>query len=74
VFEDPHFQAREMIVSVPDDALGPLRMQNVVPRFSRTPGAVRSSGPDLGQHNQETYGALGLDADRLRELKKKGII
>src|SRR5262249_31003235 len=55
VFEDPHFQARQMIVSVPDDTLGPLRMQNVVPRFSRTPGAVCSSGPDLGQHNYEVY-------------------
>ena len=74
VFEDPHFQAREMIVSVPDDTLGPLRMQNVVPRFSRTPGAVHCTGPDLGQHNQETYGTLGLDADRLRELKDRGII
>jgi crotonobetainyl-CoA:carnitine CoA-transferase CaiB-like acyl-CoA transferase len=74
VFEDPHFRAREMIVTVPDETLGPVRMQNVVPRFSRTPGAVHSTGPDLGQHNQETYGALGLDAGRLRELKNRGIV
>lgn len=74
VFEDAHFKAREMIVSVTDDTLGPLCMQNVVPRFSRTPGQVRSTGPDLGQHNAEIYGTLGLDADKLRELKGKGVI
>src|SRR5262249_37140602 len=60
VFEDPHFRARDMIVSVPDRTLGPLRMQNVVPHFSRTPGRVESVGPDLGQDNDEVFGALGL--------------
>jgi crotonobetainyl-CoA:carnitine CoA-transferase CaiB-like acyl-CoA transferase len=74
VFEDPHFKTREMIISVPDETLGPLRMQNVVPRFSRTPGHVSSSGPDPGQHNLEIYGTLGLDADKLRDLKDRGVI
>jgi crotonobetainyl-CoA:carnitine CoA-transferase CaiB-like acyl-CoA transferase len=74
VFEDPHFRDRQMIVSVPDATLGPLRMQNVVPRFSRTPGSVRSTGPDLGQDNQEIYGKLGLDADKLEGLRERGVI
>jgi crotonobetainyl-CoA:carnitine CoA-transferase CaiB-like acyl-CoA transferase len=74
VFEDPHFRAREMVVSVPDRTLGPLRMQNVVPRFSRTPGSVQSSGPDLGQDNAEIYGALGLDREQLESLRERGVI
>ncbi|MFO1079623.1 MAG: CoA transferase [Reyranellaceae bacterium] len=74
VYEDPHFKAREMIVTVPDRTLGPLRMQNVVPRFSRTPGAVRTAGPDLGQDNDEVYGGLGLDAAARQALRDRGVI
>jgi crotonobetainyl-CoA:carnitine CoA-transferase CaiB-like acyl-CoA transferase len=74
VFEDPHFRERQMIVSVPDGTLGALRMQNVVPRFSRTPGSVQTAGPDLGQDNQEVYGNLGLDAAKLGGLRDRGVI
>jgi crotonobetainyl-CoA:carnitine CoA-transferase CaiB-like acyl-CoA transferase len=74
VFEDPHFRERQMIVPVPDPTLGPLRMQNVVPRFSRTPGSVQSVGPDLGQDNAEIYGKLGLDAAKLSDLRDRGVI
>lgn len=53
IFEDPHFRARENIVAVEDDELGgPIRMQNVVGKFSRTPGHIRHAGPALGAHNR----------------------
>src|SRR4030081_1467506 len=68
IFADPHFIARETIVSVPDPELGNVRMQCVVPRFSETPGAVRSAGPSIGQHNDEIYAALGLTPDGLIRL------
>lgn len=74
VFEDPHFRAREMIVSVTDKVLGPLRMQNVVPRFSRTPGRIRSTGPEIGEHNAQVYGTLGFDEAKLGELQARGVI
>lgn len=75
VFADPHIQAREAIVSVPDDELGPVKMQCVVPRFSRTPGRVASAGPSLGQHNAEIYsGQLKLNDDEMRRLKDLGAI
>ncbi len=44
IFEHPQYQARRNIVTVEDDDLGPLRMQSVIPKFSRTPGAVRNAG------------------------------
>jgi crotonobetainyl-CoA:carnitine CoA-transferase CaiB-like acyl-CoA transferase len=69
VFADPHFIARQAIVSVADEELGDVRMQCVVPRFSETPVAVRSAGPSLGQHNDETYGALGLTAQEIQGLR-----
>ncbi|WP_235735455.1 CaiB/BaiF CoA transferase family protein [Nocardioides alcanivorans] len=58
MLEDPHFRARESIVQVPDQTFGQLRMQNVVPKLSATPGTIRWTGPDLGQHNDEVYGDL----------------
>ena len=74
IFADPHFIAREAIVSVADDELGDVRMQCVVPRFSETPVSVRSAGPALGQHNDETYGALGLTAQEIKRLRAAGTI
>jgi crotonobetainyl-CoA:carnitine CoA-transferase CaiB-like acyl-CoA transferase len=69
IFADPHFAARQTIVSVPDGELGRVRMQCVVPRFSETEVAVRSAGPSLGQHNDEIFAALGLPADEIARLK-----
>jgi crotonobetainyl-CoA:carnitine CoA-transferase CaiB-like acyl-CoA transferase len=74
IFTDPHFIARETIVSVADDELGDVRMQCVVPRFSETPVSVRCAGPALGQHNDATYGALGLTAQEIGRLRAAGTI
>lgn len=76
IFADPHFQAREAVTAVQDPDLGPVRMQNVVPKLSRTPGKIRWPGPTrMGQHNEEIYcGKLGLSRERLAELKEKGIV
>jgi crotonobetainyl-CoA:carnitine CoA-transferase CaiB-like acyl-CoA transferase len=75
IFEDPHFAAREAIVSVSDRDFGAVRMQNVVPRFSRTPGHVWRTGPALGEHNNEIYeGLLGLASEEIERLKNRGVI
>jgi crotonobetainyl-CoA:carnitine CoA-transferase CaiB-like acyl-CoA transferase len=74
VFADPHFIARETIVKVPDHELGDVRMQCVVPRFSETPVAVRNTGPSLGQHNEQTYGGLGLMPEDIARLRAAKII
>lgn len=72
---DPQFIARDSIVQVPDQSFGQLRMQNVVPKLSATPGSIRWTGPDLGQHNDEVYGdLLGLDAEARAGLAERGII
>ncbi len=68
VMEDPQIVARESVVSVDDQELGgPVRMQNVVGKFSRTPGAVRHAGPRLGQHNREILiERLGFSEEEVR--------
>jgi len=74
IFEDPHYQAREMLVEVDHPKLGTLRVPGVTPKFSETPGAVRSPGPDLGQHNAEIFAEIGLTEDDLAALAEKGVI
>jgi crotonobetainyl-CoA:carnitine CoA-transferase CaiB-like acyl-CoA transferase len=59
---------------VPDEELGEVRMQCVVPRFSETPVSVRRAGPSLGQHSDEVYGALGLTAEEIARLRAAGTI
>lgn len=69
IFEDPHIQARENIVPVEDEELGgPIRMQNVVGRFSRTPGGIRHAGPKLGSSNRTVLmDELGFTEEELKE-------
>jgi len=75
VFENEQYLAREMLVRVLDKQLGDAVVQNVVPKFSRTPGSIHHLGPKLGEHNDEIYtGDLGYSAERLKELRHAGAI
>lgn len=77
IANDPHYHAREMIISVPEPNLGGehVRMQGVVPKLSRTPGRVKRGGPLLGEHNDEVYrGLLGLTEAQLARLREQGVI
>jgi succinyl-CoA--D-citramalate CoA-transferase len=73
--EDPHYAARENVVTVEDPEMGPFPMQNVVPRLNETPGKVHWTGPVLGQHNDEVYGeVLGLSEEEREALHERGVI
>lgn len=75
MLEDAHFRAREAIVKTMHPKFGELRMQNVAPKLSATPGGIRSPAPDLGQHSDEIYRSLlNFDAARIADLRARGII
>jgi len=75
MFDDPHFRAREAIVTTRHPHFPQLRMQNVAPRLSATPGSIRLPAPELGQHNAVVYGdLLGISASRLAELQSRAVI
>jgi crotonobetainyl-CoA:carnitine CoA-transferase CaiB-like acyl-CoA transferase len=74
VFSDPHMVAREAIVTVADHELGTVRMQNVVPRFSATPGEVRSAGPALGAHNDEVWTEFGFTLEQIALMRERKVI
>jgi crotonobetainyl-CoA:carnitine CoA-transferase CaiB-like acyl-CoA transferase len=66
VIADPQVRALETFLTMQDDDLGPIRMQNVPFRMSKTPGRPRFTGRRLGQDNDEFYRKLGRDPDVLR--------
>jgi crotonobetainyl-CoA:carnitine CoA-transferase CaiB-like acyl-CoA transferase len=75
IFSDPHYLARENLVSIEDPRLGPLRVPSALPRMSRTPPQLRSAGPPLGNANSEVFGRLlGVDAEGMAGLKSRGVI
>jgi len=75
MFADPHFAAREAIVRMAHPELGQVPMQNVFPRLSATPGAVRYVGPALGEHNDDVYRELlGLSDGEMAKLADLGAI
>jgi formyl-CoA transferase len=75
MLEDPHFRAREAIVNTEHPSFGTLRMQNVAPRLSETPGSIRSPAPELGQHTAAVFRELlGIDAAALAAYRARGII
>lgn len=76
VFEDPHVEAREMLVPVHDEELGDVRGPGIVPRLSRTPGRREfTSSWVAGADNGSVLGGLlGLDEDALSHLSEEGVI
>lgn len=73
MFTDPQYQARRSIVTVEHPVLGGVPMQNVFPKLSRTTGTVRWPGPALGQHTEEVLGEIGVGAEALALLRKRGL-
>ncbi|RFU67013.1 CoA transferase [Peribacillus saganii] len=76
ILEDPHYQEREMIVTVPHPELGDFSMPGIVPKLSRTPGKVKHPGAEaIGKHNEEVYTKiLGFSIEKMDELKTAEII
>jgi crotonobetainyl-CoA:carnitine CoA-transferase CaiB-like acyl-CoA transferase len=71
--QDPHWRARQLTVDVPDDSRS-VRMHNVVPRLSATPGDIQWAGGALGQDNHAVYRELGVSCEELKQLSAAGVI
>ena len=72
--DDEHFNARGLFEQVEIDG-EPLKIPAILPRLSRTPGATRWPGGDLGRENREVLEEmLGLSEQQLEELRAAAVI
>ncbi len=71
---DPHVQAREIVVEMPDLDVGSVAMHNVVPRLSVSPGALRRPAPQLGEHTAEMLARIGVDDSARSALAQRKVI
>ena len=76
IFRDPHYAARGAIVEAPDGELGSIRMANVVPRLSETPGRVRHAGGGVvGADTRDVlHRVAGLSAAEIDNLVAAGVV
>jgi len=52
IVQDDYVLEREALIEIPDEEMGELPTHPVVPRLSGTPGALKSSAPRIGEHNE----------------------
>lgn len=75
MFNDPHYQAREMIVDLEVEDLGKLKVPGIIPKLSKTPGQIRWAGPKLGEHTDEILKEkVGLTDEQIEKLKGLEVI
>ena len=72
---EPQLLARGAFVRLPDPALGSLPAPCAVPRVvGAEPLPVPRTGPDVGEHNDEIWRALGIGTGELDALRRDGVI
>ena len=75
LIKDPHLLARDMVITVPDEELGPVKMQGIVPKLSATPGKVDHAGQKMGASNERILGGLlGMGKAEIKALAARGVI
>lgn len=76
MLQDPHFKARESIVEVEDPEEGDsIPMQNVFPKLSGSPGAIRHIGPQLSKDTESVLSRwLQMEQREIDDLKRDGVV
>ena len=74
IAEDPHYRARDMILRQKTRQGYEVEVPGIVPKLSATPGTVRNSAPGLGDDTDAVLREMGLNADQIAELRRKGIV
>ena len=74
IVEDPHYQARDMILTQKTRQGHEIQVPGIVPKLMGTPGQVRSAAPDLGDDTDAVLTELGLSAEAIAQLREKKVV
>jgi CoA:oxalate CoA-transferase len=72
-FEDPQVRHQEMVLEL-EQPSGRVKTLGFPVKMSDTPAKIRRPAPQLGQHTREILLELGVAAERIEELKKRGVV
>lgn len=71
---DPQIIANDYIADFEHPSLGPIKVVGVPYKFSKTPAAMKSIEPQLGEHTEEILLEAGYTWDDITELKDQEVI
>jgi formyl-CoA transferase len=72
---DPQYLARDMVRRLTSNQGWEVPMTGVVPRFTKTPGTIRHTGPTLGEHTDAVLReVLGMGCDEITSLRADGAV
>ena len=75
IFDDPHFQRREMLESVKHANTGEeVQIAGSPINFSETDAQVRQRAPLLGEHSKEVLAEFGFDEKDIETLTDDGVL
>ena len=74
IAEDPHYRARDMLLSQTTRDGYTVEVPGIVPKLSATPGTIRSSAPHLGDDTDAVLAEAGLSHEQIALLRSKGVI
>lgn len=73
-FADPQVKFLEMAQPVQSAVLGDLTILGHPVSFNGARNPLRSSAPELGEHNEEVLTSIGFTKEQITDLEKRGII
>ncbi|MEE8347556.1 MAG: CaiB/BaiF CoA-transferase family protein [Dehalococcoidia bacterium] len=72
--DDPHVQARGMIMELDHPKMGRVKQVGSAIKFSETPSSFRSFAPAKGEHTDEVLTELGFGSDGIAALRADGVV
>jgi formyl-CoA transferase len=71
---DPHYLARGMLERISAADGEPLKVPGIIPKLSRTPGAIRTPAPRLGEHTDEVLREIGYGDAEISRLREANVV